>query len=274
MEYVEFLRVRRVFVIFATIIVVIAILVIASIMYSSFETSVSGGSAGVIISNTSHNGRHKLSSYLQTQTIPLGLLVGIAGYVAIVVATVFASNLNKENDGLDFVFVKPIRREILAMRYIAIDAVAIVAIFSFTIAIELVSLAITHLFDRIVIDSPAFWVGGLGLGVAFMWYGILQAVTATYPGNGRTIVGFSWGFFLILVGTGSLTMLGPIFLGIVHVLNSVNPIAYFSQLVSHGSTYEVNSVLGLGLEARVLVVWTIALTGMAIAAISWKRVEA
>ena len=274
MEYVEFLRVRRVLTIFATFVAVIAILAIATIVYSSIATT--GKDTFVIgsIGDKSPTESHKLSSYLQALPIPLGLLLGIASYVAIVVATVLASSLNKENDGLDFVFVKPIRREIIAMRYFATDIVGILAIFAFTIAAELISLALTHLIYRVSIDARAFWVGGLGLGVAFMWYGILQAVTATYKGKGGTIVGFSWGIFGVLAGVGSLTMLGPIFLGIVHTLNFVNPIAYFSSLVSSGSTYKVNSVLGGPLEAHACIVWVIALGAMAIATISWKRVEA
>lgn len=274
MEYVEFLRVRRVCSIFASCVAVIAIFAIATMIYSSIGTTGTGESVGVTIGDATDMKHHKLTSYLQTQSIPLGLLLGFAGYVAIVVATVFASSLNKENDGLDYVFVKPIRREIIAMRYAATDAVGILAMFAFTIVAELVSLAIAHLFGRIVIDAHAFWVGALGLGVAFMWYGILQAITATYRGKGGTIVAFSWGFFILLTSAGYFTFLGPLFLGLVHVLNFVNPIAYFSQLVSHGGDYKANSVLGLGLEARVLVVWAIALVGTTIAANVWKRVEA
>lgn len=274
MEYVEFLRVRRVFTIFAASVAVIAILAIATIVYSSVGTTGKDTYVGFSIGDKLPTESHKLSSYLQALPIPLGLLVAIASYVAIAVATVFASSLNKENDGLDFVFVKPIRREIIAMRYFATDIVGILAIFAFTIATELITLALTHLFQRISIDARAFWFGGLGLGVAFMWYGILQAVTATYKGKGGAIVALSWAIFGGLTGAGSLTMLGPIYLGIVRTLNFANPLAYLSSLVSNGSTYNVGSVLGGPLEAHACIVWVIALGAMAIAAVSWKRVEA
>lgn len=273
MEYVEFLRVRRVLTIFATFVAVIAILAIATIIYSSIATTGKDTLVGVSIGDKSPMESHKLSPYLQALPIPLGLLIAIASYVAIVVATVFASSLNKENDGLDFVFVKPIRREIIAMRYFATDIVGILAIFAFTIAAEFISLALSHLSHRISIDARAFWVGGLGLGVAFMWYGILQAVTATYKGKGGMIVGFSWAIFGVLTGAGSLTVLGPIYLGIVHTMNFANPLAYLSSLASNGSTNNVGSVLGGSLEAHACIVWVIALGAMAIAAISWKRVE-
>ena len=135
-------------------------------------------------------------------------------------------------------------------------------------------LALLHALDRIVVDAQAFWIGALGLGVAYMWYGVLQAVTASYRGKGGTIVGFSWGIFGVLVGVGSLTFLGPIFVGIVHVLNLVNPIAYFSGLFSRGNSYEIYSVLGIPLEVRACAAWAIALVGIMIATFSWRRVEA
>lgn len=274
MEYVEFLRVRRMFTIFASVVSAIAILVFASIVYSWFIAT-SKGHVGISFSDTSHLKHRDLNEYLQTVTIPLGLLLGIASYVTIVFATFLSSSLNKENDGLDFVFVKPMRREVIAVRYIATDIVGILAIFAFAlVALEIVPLALLHVVDRIVVDARAFWVGGLGLGVAFMWYGILQAVTATYRGKGGTIVGFSWGVFGLLTGIGSITLLGSTLLNIVHVLNLVNPIAYFSGILSHGKGYEIDSVLGIPLEGRVFMVWAIACVSIAIATFSWRRVEA
>ncbi len=271
MEYVEFLRVRRAFTIFALIVVAFALIVIASAVYSS----IGKGHVLVEFGDTPNAKSHDLATYFKTLTIPLGLLLGLAGYIAIVFASVLASSLNKERDGLDYVFVKPIRREEMALRYIATDIVGIVAIFASSVVIELATLAVMHVFDRIVIDSRAFWVGGLGLGVACMWYGILQAVTATYRGKGSTIVGISWGIFGLLVGIGSITALGPVFSNFVHTLNLINPIAYFSRIVSGGGgTSDVDAVFGLSLEARVCFVWAIAWAGMAIAAFSWRRVEA
>ena len=273
MEYVEFLRVRRVFTIFALFVAVIMLLVIADIVF----TWIQGGSIssfGLSTHDTSHRNHSNLFTYSATSRVPLSILLGIASYMAIVVATQFASSLNKENDGLDYVFVKPVRRELMAMRFIAIDIGGILAIFAFTFAAELVPLALLHAVDRIVIDARAIWICGLGLGVAFMWYGVLQAVTASYRGKGGTIVAFSWGIFVALAGLGYVSALGPIVLGVVHVLNFVNPIAYFSGIVSHVGTFDIDSVLGIPIVARVPIVWAIAFLSLAIAAISWKRVEA
>lgn len=274
MEYVEFLRVRRVFTIFASLVMAIAIVVFASIIYSSMNDT-ANGHVSVSIGTTTHIEHIGFGTYFRTLKIPLGLLLGVASYVAIVFATILASSLNKENDGLDYVFVKPIRRETIAMRYLATDTAAIFAIFTFVVVVlELVPLALLRVLDRVVVDAQAFWVGGLGLGVALMWYGILQAVTATYRGKGATIVALSWGVFGVLVGISSLTMLGPIVLGIVHVLNLVNPIAYFSGILNRGDMYEIDSALGIPLEVRACIAWVIAFTGMALATSTWKRVEA
>lgn len=270
MEYVEFLRVRRVITIFALFVTVISLLVMASIVVAW----VRGGFISFFITthDMAHPTHHNL--VMASSSFPLSTLLGIASYLAIVVATQLGSSLNKENDGLDYVFVKPVAREVIALRYMAMDIGGILAIFAFTFVAELAPIALSHDLDHIVFDARAFWFCGLGLGVAMMWYGVLQAVTASYPGKGGTIVGLSWAVFVVLAGLDFVSALGPIVLGVVHVLNLVNPIAYFAGSVSHIRTYDADWVLGLPLEARACIVWTIAMLSLALAANSWKRVEA
>lgn len=271
MDYVEFARVRRALTIYAIIIALAAIVTTASIDAAA-SPDFSGHVSIVIDSQTKDtiSARDALGHF----AIPLGMVFAIAGYCAVVMATIFASSLNKENGGANFVFVKPISRERLALQYMAIDATGIVIAFAIACLATFGTLAGIGKLDRIALDGDAVWIGALGLGIAFMWYGIMQAVTASYRGKGGGLVGWSWVVFGVLVAAPSATFLGPAVLALVRVLNVFNPIAYFSALVSSGSTVTVQSVLGIGLEARVAIAWCIAAIACALAINIWKRVEA
>ncbi|GAC1544562.1 MAG: hypothetical protein NVS3B16_12700 [Vulcanimicrobiaceae bacterium] len=271
MDYVEFSRVRRALAIYTILVAIGAIIAIASIHAASVANF--GGHVSIVIDQQSERKLSPQDAMAQLR-FPLGLILGLCGYCAVVMATIFASSLNKENDGANFVFVKPISRERLALRYMAIDAAGILGAFAIACLATFVSLAVLGMLDRVVGDPRAFWVGGLGLGIAFMWYGIMQALTAAYRGKGGTIVGFSWMVFGILVGVPSWTFSGPVAAGIARALNLFNPIAYFSGLVAskHGGA-TAESVTGLALEPRVAIVWAIAFVACALATQIWKRVE-
>ncbi len=255
MEYVEYLRVRKAFFVFAVIVAAVTVLIVVSVFAATH-----GALGGHVVVN----GRHVGASEMQSPPIPLGVLLGIAGYAAVVFATICASSLNKEHDGLNFVFVKPVPRSVLALRYVAVDAAGILAAFAYALlVIEVFPLASFGLLRDVYVDGRAWWVGGLGLGVAFMWYGLLQAITVQYRGKGGTIVGFSWAFFAIMVTVPALTFLGPIVGKLVFVIELFNPLAYFTAIADHPSGYLVSSILGFALETRVALVWAIA--GLSIA---------
>lgn len=275
MEYVEFLRVRKAFVIFAVGYAVLMAIVVGTI----FAGIHSANHAQIVIDGDgAHGGTHGESFATATAhlRIPFGVLFGIAAYGAIVFATVLATSLNKERDGLAYVFVKPISREALALRYVAIDAAGIVLTFAYTlVVVELVPLALLGFLGRTYFDASALWVAALGLGVGFMWYGLLQAATVRYAGKGGTLVGLSWAAFFVLAAAASVRFFGPIFHDVVYALDLVNPIAYFSSVVFDTSamTTTARSVVHLPLEIRATVVWIVAGLAISYAVLAWKRVE-
>ena len=272
MDYVEFVRVRRVFIIFAAIFAVAAIVTVAAIHFASTQTLNGHVSIGVV-SDTPHSGESARAA-MRRLRIPLGLLLGIAGYCAVVFATILASSLNKENDGANFVFTKPISRERLALQYMAIDATGIIGVFALAVAVMFAAIGALGFFPRLVVDGRAFWIGALGLGIAFMWYGIMQAITAPSRGKGGVLVAWSWAAFAILTGLPAATFLGPAFVAIARAVNLFNPIAYFSTLTETSDhNAEAMSVIGLPIEPRVALAWCIALIACGLAIRLWKRVE-
>jgi len=280
MAYVEFLRVRKSFYFFAGIIAaMIAVLLVS--LFASHGGSSNGGfrlelGSAIVIQKGADGRLHQVAvNSMSGLNVPLGALFGIAAYCAAVFATVISTSLNRERDGLDFPFTRPVSRQRMALSYFAVDLAAIFAAFAFAfVVLCLVPLATAGLLGHITTTPQAWWILALGLGMSFMWYGTIQAVTAGMRIGGGLIAGGSWALFGVLLVLPGAQWLGPIVHGVVVALNYVNPLAYFNSIhenAAHEMT--VGSTLGLGIAARAGLVWIIGIGACAIALTSWKRIE-
>jgi hypothetical protein len=205
--------------------------------------------------------------------IPVGLLFGIASFVALAFATIVGTSLNKENTLGGFAFTKPLSRERLALTYFAVDAVSIVAAFALAVVLGLVALVILGILGRLYVDRTALSIAALGLGVSVMWYGMLQALTAGMRFRAGMFIGIGWGLFSILAALHGVVELGPTFHAVVATLNYLNPLAYYTSLSMSGSDVTTSSLLGLSEPLRLLIPYSIGIIGCAIAIAGWKRVE-
>jgi hypothetical protein len=281
MAYVEFLRARRAFYIFAIVVAALVGFALLSLFTSH------GGSRGgnsfrlgfgyAIIFHKGADGRITETpvSDIPDVAIPLGVLFGIAAYCAAIFATILSTSLNRERDGLDFPLTRPVSRERIALSYFGVDLLAIAAVFTFTlIVLCLVPLATAGLLGRITVTPQSWWILVLGLGVSFMWYGLVQAVTARLRVGGGWIAGGSWALFSVLLLLPGATFLGPIVHFAVVVLNFINPLAYFHSVgIGDDRDVTIHSLYGLGLAARSGIVWAIGVVACTIALQSWKRIE-
>jgi hypothetical protein len=281
MAYVEFLRVRKAFYFFAGIIAAMIGFLLVSLFAahggsdSTFRLEL--GSA-IILQKGADGHIHQVPlNGIKDLDIPLAALFGIAAYCAAVFATVISTSLNRERDGLDFPLTRPVSRERMALSYFVVDMAAILAAFSFAFVVMcLVPLATAGLLGRISSNPQAWGVLALGLGMSFMWYGIVQAITAGLRGGGGWIAGGSWAVFGLLLLLPGVTFFGPVFHYAVVALNLVNPIAYFSSLTvnGHDAAAHGSSLLSdLGVGSRAAITWLIGLVACAIAVASWKRIE-
>lgn len=273
MAYVEFLRVRRALVIFAIAIASIELVNLLVHQFGSVVTTKTGAHVGIEI-GSGEAGMTPVRDIVAHLTIPLELVFGIAGYAAAFFATIFASSLNKENGYAHFAFTKPISRTRLALEHIGIDAIGILGAFFIVCAAIFVSFAVDGYLAHIDVNVRAFEVAVLLLGVGFMWYGILQAVTASYRGKGGAFVGWSWLVFGVLIGVRDQPFLGPIFGPIVRMLDFFNPFSYAPTISDdHRGAATVSTLTGGPLEAQIALAWGIAIVACAIAVVAWKRVE-
>src|SRR4029077_2513671 len=103
MAYVEMLRLRKALAIYAIVVVAVFLLILIP---SHWPGAVVHGDTAV--------------------SIPLSVLLPIVGFCAIIFATTISTSLNRENDGVEMVWTKPVSRERLALTYIAFDLAAIV----------------------------------------------------------------------------------------------------------------------------------------------------
>jgi hypothetical protein len=279
MAYVEFLRARKVFYFFAGIITALIGVLLLSLFAShggSGDTFRLGLGSAIVIQKGADGRLHQVPlNAMSGLNVPLGALFGLATYCAAIFATLLSTSLNRERDGLDFPFTRPVSRERMALSYFAVDLAAVFAAFAFAfVVLCLVPLAVAGLLGRITSTPQAWWILALGLGMSFMWYSIIQAVTAGMRGSGGWIAGGSWALFGVLLLLPQVQWLGPVVHGIVLALNFVNPLAYFNSIQSNAA-HEVTagSTLGIGIASRAGLVWMIGIVACAIAVTSWKRIE-
>jgi hypothetical protein len=263
MSYVQFLRLRKALTVYG--IVVGGLFLIALALGHSPD-------AVIDFSDGSHREFHATSS------LPLSGLLFFAAWCAIIFATAVCTSLNREYDGVEMVWTKPIARERLAVLYIVLDFIAILVAFVFAAALSAIAVASVGGLKHFSVDDRAVPTLVIGLGAAFMWYGLVQGLTAGQRRRGVIIVGVSWGSaFLLLVLAESTRGISPPIHLLSTLLNVFNPLAYFSSYSLSGFGAHASPVLPqalAGTEMRSILTWTIGFLGCVAAVVGWKRLEA
>jgi hypothetical protein len=205
-----------------------------------------------------------------SQNISLSGICGIALFATWIFATVIAASLNRENDVPEMMRTKPFPLEQVAVSYYLTDLAAIAIAFLISVGVNLITLfdvtLVLHIPNPMTYDfADAAVVVTLGLGVAFMWYGLLQAATSSLKGRGGVIVGLG---------------LPPALHAIVMFLNVFDPMAYLTSLLSSSSggaartgSFAPAALFALDPWIRAGITWTFGVAACAVAAISWKRLE-
>jgi hypothetical protein len=218
MEYVEILRGRRVLSWYVLILLGMCAITVVSVFAGNGHVSISSG-----------GGTEKISSIVQA-----------CAFGAWIVTTCMASGLNLEGSTIPITWTRPISRDMVAWRFVAVDAATIVVAYAFLFALIMAFFAIFGALKQLTLDSGIPVAFALGLGTALMWYGLITLVTSRMSGRGALIAGLSWAAFLLIGGVWAAP-LPPIIHGMITALNYLNPIAYFGGISSggHGTTHHV-----------------------------------
>jgi hypothetical protein len=254
MIYVQLLRLRKSFVIFGIIIGTLLLLGIVTSHWPGAEIDTGSGP-------------HK---------IPLSGLLFFAAYCGIAFATAIGTSLNRENDGVEMVWTKPISRERLALLYLLCDLAAIVVATALALAAVLIGMASVGFLKYLFVDAGSLKVAALGLGVAFMWYGMLQALTSWQKGGrGGMMIGISWGAAFVLMAFAAGTRGNPALHALFTFINIFNPLAYFGGYVisSHASSGQLQTFVPIDTWARAALTAGFGVVWSAIAILGWKRLE-
>ncbi len=201
-------------------------------------------------------------------TIPMGLLVG----------TILAGPLAKENDGhLELAWTKPISRERYAVQAFGIDVLAIALSQACTFAIILLG---TLLFIVPGFTYPAglWWYVVLAAVGPIAWYGVLTAASSSLKRGPGLVIGLGW-FFAIFIpaiagaleGAARVNSVAAGFHAIFRALSYLDPIAYLS--IKSGPSTATSLYLGAS-WVTVAALAALAIVYLAVSVVQWRRVEA
>jgi hypothetical protein len=277
MYYFDYLRVRRSLGVFATILLCVSILLCLSLLFSK------AGQHGVSVGATSDSpvpgsarGIAMLHELGENMWFPFGLLCGIAITIAIIFSASLATSLSRYNGNLHFSFTKPVSREQAAITTFAFDFAAIVIGFLIALFFVLVPFAEVGLLNRISFGPTSLAPIASGLGIAFMWYALIQAVTAQMRSGGGLVLGLSWGVFGAFSGLQNLTndQVPVAVVYLIHAFNVINPFMYLKiNFNGFDSATGHEDALGPHYLQSLATVWIVALVALAIAVVQRKRME-
>jgi hypothetical protein len=263
MQYVEFLRARKVVVSYAICVLgVAAAAAIAALILPPHAVMVAGDKTDTSV----HQGMVDLSL--------MGLWVGSA-LLAAIVATILGGSLASENRGhLELAWTKPVSRLRYAASKMLVDVGAIFAVQVFTFVVIL-ALDLIHIRSAVnfrigqadLVDAIRFALFPLA------WYALLQGLTASLREQAGVAQGLIWPIALGLTGVKQAP-LGPVWTGILGFVNLINPFNYAHYAATSGmTTIQVMGAEQAGILG-VLGLATVIALGSFGALVQWKRLEA
>jgi hypothetical protein len=197
-----------------------------------------------------------------------------AGLAAAIFASIFGSSLAIENDGhLEIAWTRPISRTRHALGKLLIDIGAIVAVFALVYATGwLVAALLGDHPVSVSLDGQSLLKLARFLAFPLAWFGMTQALTAGIKGSWYgAIVGPLWPVCQGLFAIGLLP-LSAAWHKVWQIANIPNPIAYF-PFWAFDETFHVYA-FGYGVVIDALALAAIACTGVIVATLRWRRLEA
>jgi hypothetical protein len=255
MDLVEYYRIRKTFVWW----VCIGVLVWASTLGLIHITTIS-------IDGHESQGATKLAQL----TLNLSLFTVIPLFASLAFATGVGTSLNREHETAALSWTKPQRRSLSAIQLFLVDLGGIGIFYLISWAFIVLALIMFRARPAVDADFPTMLL--LTLGIPVMWYGLAQAATGGAPIAGRGIVaGFLWP---VALGLSVLRWIGGPIGNVLHVLNVINPLAYFSSLRTTPHGVVVSAFWMYDIQSRVLVVWLLAIALLGVTTFVWTRREA
>lgn len=212
--------------------------------------------------------------------IDFGWLFIVTIPIALIVATIVAGVLAKENDGhLEMAWTKPYSRETYALAAFGVDIAAIVASELMTIVVLVLCALLFSATPSLRTSGDTLWFVGMAIFGPVAWYALLTGASASLKRGPGLILGLGWVVAVIvpslakaLEGVSHISAVGAAFYGIFRTIAYIDPITYLSfSFNEHSYT---RSLLGLSFEANVGILALLALVYLTLSVLQWRRVEA
>lgn len=263
MAYVEVLFARRMFTWFASIVVVVGIVVAAAA--ASFPQNVH------IQVNPQKPSVHD---------IPFGAIFSVAGYFTCVMTTLVVATLNRDREHLAYMWTRPASRLRIAFGYMLVDGITIVIAF---VVVAVVTAGVMQNLPGVRLGPDPNALTGLVryLALPLMWYGVVEAATSWNSLRGSAAAGIAWAVFWVLLIASAIRLPLPVS-ALLALLNIFNPLAYFatrhgeSVLVDPITLSQVNGqhLIPIDYGAQTVLAYAIFIGGCIVAAYAWRRMEA
>jgi hypothetical protein len=277
MYYFDYLRVRSALRVFTIILACVTLLVCVSLAFSHGHNGSGSVTLGTnTVSTEDYSGLALMHHLGETTWFPFGLFCGLAAMITIFFSNALATSLARYNGNLHFAFTKPISRERSALRTFAIDLAALFVGFLIALFFVFVPFAVVGLLGRLTFGPTSLAPIAIGLGIAFMWYGMVQAVTATMRGGAGLVLGLSWGVFAVMQGLQNLStdLVPEVVVRSIHLLNILNPFIYLNAIFGTTGGHLTNDdTLDPHYFQSLATVWIVAIVALAIAVVQRKRME-
>jgi hypothetical protein len=203
--------------------------------------------------------------------IPWVALLGGAGVVAAVLATVLGSTLATENDHLEVAWTRPRSRTQYATALMIVDGIGIVIAQLIAFALVATAVAVFAKESKLISGADDALNVVRFLLFPLAWYGLIVAFSAQMRGRAGMVQGLIWPIALALAAL-TAAPLPDIWHRIFATINMINPMAYITYH-EHGAQIITGSALPnvvLGVTALALMV----VASWFAATYQWRRLQA
>lgn len=211
------------------------------------------------------------------QDVLMDPMLILASVPALVMASMLAGTLNRDQSHLAYVWTRPIPRARIALTYVLIDAAAILLSYGFVVAVVMAVLAVPPQ-NHVIPDADTGAILARSILVPLMIYAIVEIATSWIPQRFQSAIGIFWGAAWATLILAELNL--PFPLGqLLRLLNLLNPIAYFPSYQGHGVNVqmgpeELPHIPTIAFDLQTLLGYAICLVALIVATYNWKRMEA
>ena len=208
------------------------------------------------------------------QDVQINFVLAFGSFWAAIMASILGATLNRDGSHLPYMWTKPIARERIALSYMVIDVLTIVASFVVVVGICAIVLAIPPL-NHIKHDEMTGLVIARSLAAPLMLYGMIEVTTSWLPTRLSAAGGLIWPIGLGIEFLASINLPLPLS-KIFFAINIFNPIAYLSSVHGHGSQsaqVASDSPLPFDFVGQTELAFCIFALSCALAIYNWKRMQ-